>query len=193
MVSRIEIGYATKQAPLPDTPCFESKGISMHISIRRILFPTDFSDPSKEAGKYAMALAEKFNAELHLLHVVSRVMPYADASSTWVMPADETQEQLEVAEECLIKSTIDPDWSAKHWVVYKTVLGFAVDEILLYANNNDIDLIVCGTHGYSWLAHTLIGSVAEKLIRIANCPVLTVHPQGHQFLVDTPDKAQQSK
>lgn len=140
-----------------------------------------------------MALAEQFNAELHLLHVVSRVMPYADASSTWVMPTDETQEQLEAAEQCLTKNAIDPDWAAGHLVVYKTVMGFAVDEILLYANNNDIDLIVCGTHGYSWLAHALIGSVAEKLVRIASCPVLTVHPKGHQFLVDTPGKAQQPK
>lgn len=165
----------------------------MIISIRRILFPTDFSEPSKEAGKYAMALAEQFNAELHLLHVVSRVMPYADASSTWVMPVDETQEQLEAAEECLIKNTIDPKWAADHRVVYKTVMGFAVDEILLYANNNDIDLIVVGTHGYSWLAHALIGSVAEKLVRIANCPVLTVHPQGHQFLAESDVKSDSTK
>ncbi len=58
----------------------------MKISLSRILFPTDFSDASKEAEAYAVALADRFGAELHLLHVVSQVMPYTDASSTWVMP-----------------------------------------------------------------------------------------------------------
>lgn len=154
----------------------------MNIAIRRILFPTDFSEPSQQAAQYAMALADQFGAELHLLHVISQVMPYADASSVWLMPADETQEQLEAAEKYLLKNVIDPEWSAKHTVVHKTVVGFAVEEILEYAKNHNIDLIVVGTHGYTWLAHALIGSVAEKVIRTANCPVLTVHPQGHQFV-----------
>lgn len=160
------------------------KGQNMRVSIRRILLPTDFSEPSKEAAQYAMALADQFGAELHLLHVVSQVMPYGDESSTWLMPINETQEKLEAAEQSLLKNVIDPSWSAEHRVVYKTVVGFTVDEILSYAKDYDVDLIVCGTHGYSWLAHTLIGSVAEKLVRTANCPVLAVHPQGHQFVVD---------
>lgn len=156
----------------------------MHTSIRRILFPTDFSEPSKEAKEYAVALADQFDAELHLLHVVSQVMPYTDVSSGWIMPANETQQQLEAAEQCMLEEVLDPAWSSNHRVVRSTVIGFAVDEILRYAKEHEIDLIVVGTHGYSWLAHSLIGSVAEKVVRMANCPVLTVHPQGHQFLVD---------
>ncbi|WP_010587731.1 universal stress protein [Schlesneria paludicola] len=149
----------------------------MMIGIRRILLPTDFSEPSLQAAKYAMALAHQFDAELHLLHVVSQVMPYTDDSSSWVLPANETQEQLEAAEQRLLKSVIDLEWTATHRVVHKTVVGFTVDEILAYAKENQIDLIVVGTHGYTWLAHTLIGSVAEKLVRAAHCPVLTIHPQ----------------
>ena len=164
----------------------------MHTSIRRILFPTDFSEPSKEAKEYAVALADQFDAELHLLHVVSQVMPYADVSSAWIMPENETQRQLEAAEQCLLEGVLDPAWSAKHRVVRSTVIGFAVDEILQYAKEKEIDLIVVGTHGYSWLAHSLIGSVAEKLVRMANCPVLTVHPQGHQFLVDDKEDTSQA-
>ena len=165
----------------------------MYISIRRILLPTDFSDASKEAAQYAMALADQFHAELHLLHIVSQVLPYGDAASTWVMPVFETQEQIEAAEQGLLNNVIDPDWAAEHRIVRKTILGFTVDEILLYSKDNDIDLIVLGTHGYSFLAHALIGSVAEKLVRMASCPVLTVHPKGHQFIVDHEDSLTRSK
>lgn len=158
----------------------------MNIAVRRILLPTDFSEPSKQAAQYAMALVEQFQADLHILHVVSEVMPYADAASTWVVPMDETQEELDKAEQRLLKDALDQDWVAKHNVAHKVVVGFAVPEILKYANRNNIDLIVCGTHGYSGVAHALLGSVAEKIIRTANCPVLTVHPQGHQFVANTP-------
>lgn len=157
----------------------------MMISIRRILFPTDFSDASKEAELCAMALADRFGAELHLLHVVSQVMPYSDVSSTWITPDNETQAQLEAAEQRLSERVLDPQWAADHRVIRSTVVGFAVDQILAYAAKNEIDLIVVGTHGYSWLAHAVIGSVAEKLVRLANCPVLTVHPQGRQFVTDS--------
>ena len=156
----------------------------MNMTIRRILFPTDFSEPSKEAAQYAMALAEQFDAELHLLHVVSQVMPYGDASSAWIEAANETQVELEAAEAAMVESVIDADWAAKHRVVRTTVVGFTTDEILAYANKNDIDLMIVGTHGYTWLAHSLIGSVAEKLVRLAKCPVLTVHPQGRQFVTN---------
>jgi nucleotide-binding universal stress UspA family protein len=157
----------------------------MMISIRRILFPTDFSDASKEAELCAMALADRFGAELHLLHVVPQVMPYSDASSNWITPDNETQAQFEAAERQLLERVLDPEWAAGHRVIRSTVVGFAVDQILAYAAKNEIDLIVVGTHGYSWLAHALIGSVAEKLVRMANCPVLTVHPQGRQFVTDS--------
>ncbi len=158
----------------------------MNVSIRRILLPTDFSEPSKEAAQYAMALCDQFSAELHMLHVVSQVMSYADATTSWAMTAAETQAQLEAAEECLLKNVLDQNWALSHRIVRKSVMGFAIDEILLYAEQQDIDLIVVGTHGYRWLAHALIGSVAEKLVRLATCPVLTVHPTGHQFITDGP-------
>jgi universal stress protein A len=155
----------------------------MVISLRRILFPTDFSHASKEAEAYAVALADRFGAELHLLHVVSQVMPYSDASSTWVMPDRETQAQLEAAEKQLLARVASSECSAETRVLRTTVVGFPVDQILAYATKYDIDLIVVGTHGHSWLAHALIGSVAEKLVRMATCPVLTVHPTGRQFVV----------
>lgn len=154
----------------------------MKISLNRILFPTDFSDASKEAEAYAVALAERFGAELHLLHVVSQVMPYSDASSTWVMPDNETQFQVEMADKRLLQRVPSSECSEETRVLRTTVVGFPVDQILGYATKHEIDLIVCGTHGHSWLAHALIGSVAEKLVRMATCPVLTIHPAGRQFV-----------
>lgn len=158
----------------------------MIVSIRRILLPTDFSEPAKEAAQYAMALCEQFHAELHLLHAVPQVMPLAETNAAWVMTASETQAQLEAAEECLLKDVVDQQFASNHRIVRKSVIGFAVDEILQYAKENEIDLIVIGTHGYRWLAHALIGSVAEKVVRMASCPVLTVHPKGHQFVTENP-------
>ena len=57
------------------------------------------------------------------------------------------------------------------------VVGFPVEEIMKYANDHNIDLLVVGTHGHTGLAHLLMGSVAEKLVRLSTCPVLTVHPK----------------
>jgi universal stress protein A len=174
----LEIDPSTTTARLTGT-------VTMNISLCRILFPTDFSDASKEAEAYAVALANRFGAELHLLHVVSQVMPYTDASSTWVLPDNETQLQLEMAEKRLLERVPASECSNETRVLRTTVVGFAIDQILAYATKHEIDLIVVGTHGYSWLAHTLIGSVAEKLVRMATCPVLTVHPKGRQFVVES--------
>jgi nucleotide-binding universal stress UspA family protein len=112
-------------------------------------------------------------------------MPYSDASSAWVMPDNETQQQLEAAERRLLERVPSAECSDETRIVRTTVVGFAVDQILDYAAKHEIDLIVVGTHGHSWLAHALIGSVAEKLVRLAACPVLTVHPKGRQFVTDS--------
>ena len=156
----------------------------MMISIRRILFPTDFSEPAREAQQYAVALAERFGAELHLLHIVAPVMPYPDASSPWVMPEKEVKLQIAAADQRL-SVELDPKWTSQHNAKHATVTGFAVDEILKYAEANQIDLIVLGTHGHTGLSRFLIGSVTEKVVRLAKCPVLTVHPHAHQFLIET--------
>lgn len=156
----------------------------MIISLKRILFPTDFSEPAKEAQLYAMALADRFGAELHLLHVVPIVIPFPDAASPYVLPEKEMAIQVESAKQHLINA-VDPDWARSHVVVQTAVMGLAVDEILSYTKDNEIDLIVVGTHGHTGLTRLLIGSVAEKLVRVATCPVLTVHPKGHQFLVES--------
>ncbi len=156
----------------------------MFVSIRRILFPTDFSEPARKAQKYAMTLADLFGAELHLLHVVPiAVMPFPDSSTEWALPAVDLKSQVAAAEKLLAKE-LGPDWPEERHTVHTAVVGFAVEEIVKYASDYSIGMIVIGTHGRTGLSHLLLGSVAEKLVRLATCPVLTVHPQGHQFLID---------
>lgn len=153
----------------------------MKVSIRRILFPTDFSDPAREAQLYATALSEKFGAELHALNVVPEIiLPATDSYTVWTLPEGGMKAQVEAAEKQLQSVMAG---SAAACVV---TVGFPVEEIMKYANDHQIDLIVVGTHGHTGLSHLLLGSVAEKLVRLATCPVLTVHPKGHQFVVAGP-------
>ncbi len=153
----------------------------MTVSIGRILFPTDFSEPAAEALKYAITLTDQFGAELHLLHVVvPPVIPFPDSSTSWTMPDMGLIDQVKDAERRF--STEIGSWEGQRQVVSAVITGFAVEEIVKYAERHVIDLIVVGTHGLTGLSHLLIGSVAEKLVRVATCPVLTVRPGGHQFL-----------
>lgn len=156
----------------------------MAISIRRILFPNDFSEPARQALHYAMALADRFGAELHLLHVVPEIaMSLPDSSTFWTLPEPDLQLQVEEATRQL-RADLGEEWAQQHQTFQTAVRGLVLDEILSYANQHEIDLIVIGTHGYSGFSHLLLGSVAEKLVRTSKCPVLSVHPTGHQFVSD---------
>lgn len=156
----------------------------MKLKISRILFPTDFSEPAKQASQYAMELADRFEAELHLLHVVREVVfPLPEASVSWTLPVTDQQPEIDAATERLQKQ-IGSDWAEHHRVVRLAEIGYPSESIIKYANQHKIDLIVMGTHGHTGLSHLLLGSVAEKVVRLATCPVLTVHPAKHQFLID---------
>ena len=153
------------------------------IRLQRILYPTDFSQHSRPACDYACALAEQFGAQLHVLSVVQDmqiVMP--EPGSLFSVPAvnmDEARDSAEIA----LKKWIDPAWVAKNNVAYATRVGTPFVEIVRYAREHEIDLIVIGTHGRSGLVHVLLGSVAERVVRKAACPVLTVRPTDHNFVM----------
>lgn len=150
----------------------------MTISIQRVLFATDFSEPARQAQKYALTLAEKFGAELHALHVVPEIiLPATDSYAAWTLPEGGMKAQLE-ASELQLQKELGLQAASRH-----VVMGFPVEEIMKYAADHNIDLLVVGTHGHTGLAHLLMGSVAEKLVRLSTCPVLTVHPKGHPFIV----------
>lgn len=154
------------------------------IQIKQILLPTDFSECSAEATKYACSLAEQFQAELHLLHVVEQLGSTISEAVTEMASAFE--DYLEVAEAKALSKlgqVLDPAWVKGKKVTLGTRVGSPFVNIIEYAKEHQIDLIVIGTHGRTGLSHVLIGSVAERVVRMAPCPVLTVHPQGHQFVM----------
>ncbi|MBI2162005.1 MAG: universal stress protein [Candidatus Rokubacteria bacterium] len=129
------------------------------LTIRQILFPTDFSDASRLAGTTAFDLARQFGARLHVLHVVP---PVTD-------PTPAPAHLRAVAEE--LDRGLSP--------VTAITSGLPARQIVAYARKNAIDLIVIGTHGRTGVTRALLGSVAEAVVRRAPCRVLTVPPELH--------------
>ncbi len=152
------------------------------IRLKRILFPTDFSECSRSAQEYACNLAEQYKAELHLLHVLQDVTPYVGSGGAMISVPDTYYVEQKHAAEDALSRLLPTEWMAGKQVLYATRLGNPWVEIINYAKELEIDLIVIGTHGRSALMHVLLGSVAERVVRTAPCPVLTVHPAGHQFV-----------
>jgi nucleotide-binding universal stress UspA family protein len=148
------------------------------INLERILLPTDFSDCSARARSYACELAKRFQAEIHLLHVVAPVVVPAYVG---YMPEELAQPEEGAKRE--LEEWDDPALADATKVVRAVASGTPFVEIVRYAREHELDLIVMGTHGRSGLTHALMGSVAEKVVRKAPCPVLTVRPEGHQFVM----------
>jgi len=151
------------------------------IQLQRILLPTDFSEHSSLPLRYACAFAEQFGAELHLLHVLQDLVAMVpEPGLAFLPPGDFMREMQESAQQALAKLP-DPGWAKGKTIVRATRQGPPFLEIVRYAKENEIDLIVLGTHGRGGLAHVLLGSVAEKVVRKAPCPVLTIRPDGQPF------------
>ena len=154
----------------------------MTIRLQRILLPTDFSDHSAAATKYACELATKFDAELHLLHTLELHLSSTPGFAMGItLPQYVNESRADAAKS--LASILDPQWSAGRTVVQAVVEGSPKVEIIRYARHYEIDLIVLSTHGRTGLAHVMMGSVAETVVRTAPCPVLTVRPKGHQFVM----------
>jgi universal stress protein A len=153
------------------------------IQLKRILLPTDFSDFSKCAARYASEFANQFGAELHVLHVLQDLVAMVpEPGLAFPPPGDYMQELQQSAEQALMQLP-DPPLNDPAKVVRAVRQGPPFVEIVRYAKEHDIDLVVIGTHGRSGLAHVLLGSVAEKIVRKSPCPVLTVRPDEHQFVM----------
>lgn len=152
------------------------------IVVKRILCPTDFSEQSSQATKYSLAFAKQFNAELHLLHILEVHAGSTPLFGAGLAPLPRVQESKQQADVELARM-LDSDQCSGIRVVRKTTDGVPFVEIISYARANDIDMIIMGTHGRSGVTHMMIGSVAERVVRKAPCPVLTVRPDGHQFVM----------
>jgi nucleotide-binding universal stress UspA family protein len=144
------------------------------IEIRTILAPTDFSHHAACAVRYACGLAERFGATLHLLHVLSEVIPVGpDPMLAPVLPPEYYRDTEHAARQGL-EALLDPSWGRPAAVERAVRWGVPVDAIVEHAEKHAVDLIVIATHGRTGLSHVLLGSVAERIVREAGCPVLTI-------------------
>jgi len=140
--------------------------------INNILAPIDFSDYSKNALKYAAEFAKEFNAKLYLVYVVEPMIYPADFSMGQIaIPSTDIDLNTRAEEELTnLAGTIDPGIKVESLI--RTGKPFV--EIIETAKEKDVDLIIIATHGHTGVEHLLFGSTAEKVVRKAPCPVLTL-------------------
>jgi nucleotide-binding universal stress UspA family protein len=142
---------------------------------RRILVPTDFSAPSDAALDYARQLAEKVGASVHLLHIVEESFVTGPlASEMGVGESGRTIAALMKDAQTRLSHRVTADDRAHRRMTSEVVGGSSASTIVDYAAENGFDLIVMGTHGRRGMAHLMMGSVAERVVRTAPCPVMTV-------------------
>ena len=149
--------------------------------IERILCPTDFSDLSIGAMKYAGLLAEKFAASLHVLHVVDQAYQYWMAMGPESIPAGPTTEEMTDTAKKQMEEFVGQHVPASLKATTEIVTGRPFMEIIRIAKEKNVDLIVIGTHGRGALSQILLGSVADKVVHKAPCPVLSVREPGQEI------------
>lgn len=158
------------------------------IALKNILVATDFSEPACAALRHGMELARRFGASLHVLHVVSDLAA-VPATAPGLVDAGVMQATLEKDARADLDALIaPPDRAALNAHLEISVSAWPGRAILQYAREEQVDLIVLGTHGRTGLAHWFLGSVAEYVSRRAHCPVLTVRFNAREFV--TPDALQ---
>jgi universal stress protein A len=160
------------EKPMIRTPAHEEA--IMKNLITRILVPTDFSCPSERALDYAHNLADRFDASLHLLHVVNRPL-LAEGLAAEAFMSEKFESDMVRGTEARLRK-LAPDAASTD-----VVFGYAAKAIVDWASQLGADLIVMGSHGRAGMAHLMLGSVAEAVVRTARCPVLTVrHPMTNK-------------
>jgi nucleotide-binding universal stress UspA family protein len=145
------------------------------LPINKIVCPTDFSDPSYEGLKAAIELAEHFQADLIVLNVVSPVPVVSGAGSTAGFQLPTLMNEMQAAAEKSIANLIAEKIPKAVWARFIVAQGRPADEIVRLADKENADMIVIATHGEAGWRKFLFGSVAEKVVRMASCPTLTVH------------------
>jgi nucleotide-binding universal stress UspA family protein len=159
------------------------------IALKHVLVATDFSEASDAALRYGRELARAFGATLHVVHVVEdisgRLADLPSVPDVYVDYGRWRQDALETAERELNARLSDEDRRQVGATAAAVVARATPAAILAYARDHHVDLIVAGTHGRGAIAHLVMGSVAERLVRQATCPVLVVrHPEREFVLPD---------
>ena len=144
------------------------------LPVKRILCPTDFSEPSRRGVEVANELAVHFSAKLLLINVITPMHPVGPPGVPLAYNIAEYYKEMEGlatrALEELAKEKVSNELKAERIIVH----GPAADEITKCADSEKVDMIVIATHGWTGWRRLIFGSVAERVVRLAACPVLTV-------------------
>ena len=145
------------------------------LSVHNILFPTDFSECAEHAFSHAAELAALFDAKVHVFHTRVRPLSYHPALKHLLDEAERLEERDHVPHEPEEEKRLRAPVGDQAIVISAEKTGAsAYEEILAYSQDEDIDLIVMGTHGRRGPRRLFIGSTAERVVRLAKCPVLTL-------------------
>ena len=152
------------------------------ITLEKILVATDFSEPSDAAYAYGRELALHFGAQLTVLNIVENLTQVGGPDG-FVYTNPELQQSLEAAGRAHLEAVVNIEDRGRLRVKPAVITSNSpAHAIVEYAHRKSIDLIVMGTHGRA-VAHLLMGSVAERVVRTAPCPVLTVRHPEHEFVL----------
>ena len=146
------------------------------LPVKLIVCPTDFSTPACTCVRVASELAEHFNAELLLVNIVP-ALPGVPPDPNYVFKIPEYEQYLHLDAEKHLREEREKLVSKNVKVRTKVGHGSAAEEVVLIAKTEGADLIVIATHGSTGLERWVFGSVAEKVVRLAECPVLTVRQE----------------
>jgi nucleotide-binding universal stress UspA family protein len=153
------------------------------ILLKHILVATDFSDASNVALQYGRELARTFEATLHVIHAVDLLAARIPMSQGHGYDLDHLQKEIEEAARVAIAELVTKEDRARLNAREAVVAALnPAEAVLEYARDKTIDVIVIGTHGRTGLSRLMMGSVAEKIVRNAPCPVLTVRHPEHEFV-----------
>ena len=149
------------------------------MKIEKILFPTDFSEGSDNAVLYPIDLAKQYNATLFIIHIVYDVIQ----TTGWDvphLPLEQLDKDLTEGSERQLDEFCTEVIHGVDKVEKRTIMGVPHQEIVQFAEDEKIDLVVIGTHGRTGLDRALFGSTAERVVRMAPCPVLSVRIPLHR-------------
>jgi nucleotide-binding universal stress UspA family protein len=151
------------------------------IKLRKLLVPTDFSESARHALTYGVSFAREYGAELTLLHVVEN-LTVGYASDLFPVPMAEVFQEISGYAKAELAKLAEVAREKKVGVVENVVQGKPSAEIIRFAQEQKIDMIVLGTHGKGMLDQALFGSTTERVVRRSPCPVLTVRLAEHEFI-----------
>ena len=174
---RLTVELGDDEAPLP--------ALSTEVQVLRILVPTDFSECSRHALRYALWFAKRFGGEILMVHALEPITVPPPSVSLLIPASLDAQRRTDAAKRLAEwRREIGIDNLKVH-----VLTGTPYQEIIATAEETNTDLIIIGTRGHSKLAQIFLGSTTERVVRHSRCPVLVVREREHQFISTLPDLA----